>query len=179
MKNFFKKNFGLLKRKTHFGYTPYTVGGMYGEMKQDFKLLIKKNKDLLLFNGINLNKVRFVFTPAFSYDIDADIIDPSYVEMLPIKKNGRFQKNAPVLELSKPKNIVVVTVNSYKVNDNYDFIKKLVKKTKRGIVIYIIEHQDAVRLDGSTFNYEFSVDDDELRLKDLDEVSAEVFEDCL
>lgn len=155
----------------------FTVGGSYGEMKEDFKLLIKKNRDLLSLNGIDLNKIRFVFVPSFQYDIDADIIDPNYIVMIPTNKNGLFNKKSSIIEINKPKNVVTVQVQTHKKNNNYIFLKELVKKTKRGIVIYIIEHQDAVDSKGNLFDYEFDVDHEYLRLRDLDDVIPELVEE--
>ena len=159
-------------------YENFTIGCDALDMGQDFKLLIKKNRDLLSFNGINLNKVRFVFTPTFQYDLDADIINPNYVLLVPVGKNGLFKKTPPIIEINKPQNIATVTVNNYKFEDNYAFIKELTKKSKRGVVIYIIEHQDAVDMMGNKFSYEFGVDSEMIRLRDLDEIGVEAIEDC-
>ena len=158
-------------------YTPLTIGGNHDEMKQDFKLLIKKNRDLLSLNGVNLNKIRFVFTPNFLYDIDADIIDPNYMILMPETKRKKTNKY-PIVEINRPKNVVGVTVRNYSAANNYELLKAMTKKSKKGIVIYIIEHKNAIDTDGKSFNYEFSVDAEILRLRDLDEINSEVVEDC-
>ena len=158
-------------------YTSLTIGGNHDEMKQDFKLLIKKNRDLLSLNGVNLNKIRFVFTPNFLYDIDADIIDPNYMIFMPKTKKKKNNKY-PIVEINRPKNVVGVTVRNYNAVDNYELLKAMTKKSKKGIVIYIIEHKNAIDTDGKSFNYEFGVDGETLRLKDLDEINCEVVEDC-
>ena len=158
-------------------YTPLTIGGNHDEMKQDFKLLIKKNRDLLSLNGVNLNKIRFVFIPNFLYDIDVDIIDPNYMILMPETKRKKTNKY-PIVEINRPKNVVSVTVRNYSAANNYELLKTMTKKSKKGIVIYIIEHKNAINIDGKSFNYEFGVDAEILRLRDLDEISNEVVEDC-
>ena len=92
--------------------------------------------------------------------------------MFPLRKDGSglFDNDAPVIEIDKPKNVMLIHVLSYKIDDNYEFIKEMAKQSKRGIAIYISEHQDAVDLQGNLFGYEFGVDTEKLRLRDLDEI---------
>jgi len=178
MENFLNKFFGFVKQKksTPNQYQRFDVGDDFGD---DFKALAKKNRELLTLNGVNLNKIKFIFTPTFHYDLDNNVVNPQFTMMIPLRNDGSnlFDNNAPVVEIGKPKNLVMDSVRSYKVDDNYVFLKELTKKSKRGIVIYIIEHQDAVKLDGTLFSYEFGVDSEELRLRDLDELGVET-EDC-
>jgi len=162
---YLKKQFA--KKRTPTTYQRVDIGD---DVSDDFKELEDNNRKLLRLNGVNTNKIRFVFMPTFLYDIDNNIVNPKYLAFFPLRDDNRFDKDAPVIEIGKPKNIVGVSVNSYKVDDNYEFIAELVKKTKKGIVIYIVEHEDAVRFDGTTFSYEFGVDSEELRLRDLDEI---------
>lgn len=167
MKIFLKRFFDFVKRNGDVEYTAVTIGD---DFRDGFEKLVKKNRNLLSDHGVNINKVRFIFTPSFTYDTDKNKINPTFVAMLPSKSN------APIIEIGKPENVVSDTVVNYKVDDNYDFIKELVKNSKRGIVIYIIEHQDAVKDDGTLFNYEFGVDSEVLRLRDLDELHIETEE---
>lgn len=160
------------RSKKPYTYTSQTVGGNYN-INQDFNL-VKANRDLLSLNGINLNKVRFVFNPMFQYDIDADIINPNYMVLIPTKKNGLYDKKSGILEIKKPKNVISVAVNTYMVKDNYKYIKQLVKKSKRGIVIYINTTPDVIKPD--EFGEGYSVDSESLRLRDLDEIKINIEE---
>lgn len=180
MENFLNRFFGFLKQKRYQSnkYQSVNVGG---DNSDDFRELIKKNRNLLSDNGVNLNKIRFIFQPTFTYDIDRDCVNPQYSVYLPLRNDdsGLFDKHAPLLELGKPANLVTGTVNNYKFEDNYAFIKELTKKTKRGIAIYIIEHQDAIDCLGNKFSYEYGVDSEMVRLRDLDELGVEEFEEIL
>lgn len=161
MKKILKTFFGLQKEEPANEYTRIDVGD---NLDDDFKALLKKNKELLTLNGVSLNKIRFVYTPAFRYDIDNNIINPKFVALIP------SNKNAPIIEIDKPKNVTVISVRSYGVEDNYGFIKMMAKKSKRGLAIYICDHKDAIDSEGNKFSYEFNVDADELRLRNLDEI---------
>jgi len=141
---------------------------------------LKKNKDLLSLNGINLNKIRFVNLPTFNYDVENNVVNPKFTMMIPLRKNGSklFDNKSPVIEIDKPKNLIRGDVNCYRVDDNYGFIKELVKKSKRGIVIYIEEpHEHIHFITRKSSLCEQGVDSDILRLIDLDEISVEVIED--
>jgi len=178
VEKFLNKFFGFLKQKKYKS-NKYTRVDICDDVSDDFRELIKKNRMLLSDNGVNLNKIRFIFQPTFTYDIDRDSVNPQYTVYLPLRNDdsGLFDKNAPVLEIGKPQNIVTGTVNNYKFEDNYAFIKELTKKTKRGIAIYIIEHTDALDCFGNKFSYEYGVDSEMVRLRDLDELGVEV-EEC-
>lgn len=142
----------------------------YGEISESLKTLINTNKQLLLDNHVPINKIRFVFQPIFTYDIDNNIINPKYDILLPINgNNGLFAKDHPVIEINKPKNMIKIPINSYCVEDNYKFIKHLVKNSKLGVVI-MIANEVVTHLDGSEILYEFSVDSEVLRLINLDDV---------
>lgn len=169
MKNFLKRFFEFVKGNGDIEYASIAVGNDFSD---GFEELVKKNRNLLSDHGINLNKIRFVYVPVFSYDTDKNIINPNFVVMLPSKKN------APIIEIGKPSNVVKVSINSHSVMDNYEFIKHLVKKTKKGIVIYIKKMDNAIDFEGNSFSYEYSVDGDVLKLVDLDTVGIEIIEDC-
>jgi hypothetical protein len=117
-------------------------------------------------NQVPLDKIRFVFNPCFTYDADKNIVNPKYEIFIPLRKDGSglFDNKAPVIEFNKPEKLMMVSVSNYKVDDNYDFIKQMVKKSKRGVVIFIA--------DDTTFlnePYHYSVDTEVIRLINLDE----------
>ncbi len=134
---------GFLKRLFNFdNNTPneykrvVKIPVMIGERE---RVLIKHSRDILSFHQVPLEKIRFVFTPSFTYDIDKNMVNPEYEMMLPLRKDGSglFNPKEPVIEIGKPVNFVTITVNEYHVDDSYDFIKQMVKNTKRGVVVYI------------------------------------------
>jgi hypothetical protein len=141
---------------------------------KDFMKLIKKNRDLLISNQVPLNKIRFTIQPCFIYDIDNDVVNPTYEMFLPLRKDGSglFDNNAPVIELNKPKNLMLVNVRSYKVDDNYTFIKQMTKNSKKGVVIFIVDKKIDV-MNGRQESYYSSVDSEILRIADLDMAIAE------
>ena len=71
MKNFLKTFFDYVKGNGRVEYTAVTIGDDFSE---GFEELVKKNRNLLSDHGVNLNKVRFVYTPVFTYDIDKNTI---------------------------------------------------------------------------------------------------------
>jgi len=130
------------------------------------KELILKNRNLLLDNNIPITKIRFIFHPTFTYDIDTDTINPKYNIMLPIdQKTDMFLNELPIVEINKPKNIMGISVRSYSFDDNFAFIREIVKSTKKGIVIMLGDQEE-----GKTINpdYFFGVDTAELRMVMLD-----------
>lgn len=171
--NWLSKLFGkvnLFKGKTV--YERYAMGDAIPTLDQEN--LIARNRKLLLDNQVPITKVRFVFQPSFHYDVDKNVVNPKYNEMLPIDGNtGLFVKDAPVISIGKPEKLITVNILGYKVDDNYAFIKGMLKKTKRGLVIFIVDelvydlfnHNNGVRT-----HYHFGVYTDSIRLVNLDAV---------
>ena len=127
----FSSNFPFIKKKK-IRYVKFEVGVVKG-----YEILIKDYRKMLLENQIPINKVRFVFQPTFTYDIDGDVVNPKYTVMLPVDiKTGAFNNNYPTIEIGKPKNIMMISVKSYMYQDNFAFLREKIKKTKRGIVMY-------------------------------------------
>jgi hypothetical protein len=147
-------------------YEKYSVGN---DVISDLqKKIVDENRQLLLDNRVPLNKIRFVFTSEFTYDIDKNIINPKYDVMLPIKiSDGNVCEKSPLIEIGKPENCIVVRVNTYKVPDNYKFIKFLIKESKKGVVIFIAD--DMTILNHKKEPYHFSVDSEYIRLINLDD----------
>jgi hypothetical protein len=154
--------------KNKIVYEKHTLGSN-GEVSNLFKVLVNTNKQLLLDNNVPINKIRFVFQPTFTYDIDNNTINPKYDVLLPINgNNGLFANDHPVIEINKPKSLIRISVNSYRIDDNYEFIKHVVKNSKLGVVI-MLANEIVTHLDGSEEPYNFSVDSEVIRLINLDE----------
>lgn len=153
------------------GKTVYEKHEMGEEvMNAKFQKLVKKNRRLLLDNGILLNKIRFVFQPCFTYDVDKDEINPKYTLMLPIDGNtGLFKKGVPELTIDKPEKLISVSVYSYSIEDNYEFIGKTLKNTKRGIVMFLADETDNEFRTNEEMPHIFGVDTEVIRFANLDE----------
>ena len=147
-------------------YEKYTLGTI--EITAIQKNLIKKNQNLLLEHGVPIGKIRFVFHPTFTYDVDKNVINPVYHAFFPINGDtGKFAKNEPVIEIGKPDNLMMVTVDNYKFNDNYEQLKIELKSCKRGIVIMITD-EIVIGIHGEPIEYKFSIDDEIIRYANLD-----------
>jgi len=173
----FKKDIaGLTKstRKSPNEYKREKIGDIKPNKEQQG--LIKRNRELLSHNQVPLNKIRFVLNPMFSYDIDKNEINPKYEVMIPLRTDGSglFDKDAPIIEIGKPDKIMSVCVNSYRVDDNYKFIKETLKKSKRGIAIFIMDEM-CVNMNGTTEPYHSSVDSEVIRFINLDD-AVELYE---
>lgn len=121
-----------------------------------YQSFVKEYRKILLENQVPINKVRFVFKPTFTYDVDNNVVNPKYNIMLPIDQNtGIMSSNHPIIEIGKPEHLITVSVKTYKYLDNFALLKERLKKNSRGIVIYQIDY-DAVRfadLDEEVLNY--------------------------
>jgi hypothetical protein len=93
--------------------------------------MVKSYKKIFAENQINLNKIRFVFDTSFTYDVDNNLINPEYQTLQPKKK----RKNAPVIEINKPQNLMTIYLGENRTFNNVELLKQYVKKSKRGIVI--------------------------------------------
>lgn len=161
------KLYGLIKIKNKPVYQKQTVGGHKQGLKE--KKLIKENQNFLREHGVPINKVRFVFQPCFEYDVDKNIINPVYQVMLPTDKNtGLFINDEPLIEIGKPLNVMAISVGSYKMDDNYEYLKSILKNSKRGIVIMIADETWTNIGTGEPEPYKFSVDDEVIRFANLD-----------
>ena len=129
--------------------------------------LIKKNQNLLLDHGVPIGKVKFVFSPQFTYDIDKNQINPVYHTFFPINSNnGLFAKDEPVIEVGKPDKLITVVVGSYKMADNYEYLKEILKRCKRGVAIMI--NDEIIPTVTGPEVYRFSVDDEVIQFAVLD-----------
>jgi hypothetical protein len=102
----------------------------------DNQTMIKLSKDQLIENRISLTKIRFVSEASFIYDVDNDIINPTYKVMLPKKVKH------PIIEIGKPQNTMTVFLGENRTGNNYALLKEKLRKSKRGVALLI------------SFNYE-------------------------
>jgi hypothetical protein len=168
----------LKKRYSPNEYQRIKMGSF--KLTEEQRILVARNQEVLLLNQIPLAKIRFVFLPFFTYDVDKNEINPCYETFIPLRKDGSglFDKNAPIIEIDKPKNLIGVSVNTYEVDDNYAFIKKIAKNSKKGIVIFLVDEIiGGLRgFSDEKTHYYSSVDADRLRLINLDEAVANISE---
>jgi len=152
----------MLKLISKFPFFKFEKSGYEKIVMNDHELTdhqkeqIKFIKGILSVNQIPTNKIRFVFTPSFLYDIDNNKINPVFTIMMPEKLGGRRKK--PILEIGKPANSIKIKFSDYVDIDDYEVIKPVVKASKKGVVMYIDEHNfegvvGAVNLDISIAHY--------------------------
>jgi hypothetical protein len=98
-------------------------------MSKAQKELIKSCRKILSDNNVPLNKIRFILESSFMYDIDKNTINPTYKQLIP--KN----KKRPIIEIDKPKNLMTIFLGEYETENNFDVVKTLLKKTKKGLII--------------------------------------------
>lgn len=166
---FFPKILGIFRKKII--YEKHRLGGNTRQKWQ--QELIRKNQNLLTENGVSLNKIRFVFQPCFQYDIDANQINPAYDIFFPINTDtGLFVKDSPIIEKNKPLNVMSIVVGNYQMADNYAYLKEVLKRSKRGIVIFIADEMVNDLFTGEPQPYKFSVDDEVIRFAVLDDAVA-------
>lgn len=149
---------------TSLKYKKHTIGD--NNITSDIKLkrLEEENNKILLLNNVDISKIRYSHMPMFRYDIDNDIVNPKFGVFIPTR--GKYFDNSfEPIELNKPKNLTQICVNSYSVDDNIQFIKDTLLKSKLGIVIFIHEP-----LENEDKNYKFNVLSKELRFFNLDEI---------
>ena len=168
--NFLNNFFGRINIfKGRTVYERYTLGTI--DITAVEKNLMKKNQNLLLDHGVPIGKIRFVFHPTFTYDIDKNVINPVYHAFFPLNRNtGLFAKNEPVIEVGKPDKLMLGVVDSYRFIDNYEHLKMELKSCKRGIVIMIAD--EIIPTTTGPNVYKFSVDDEIIRYANLDKKVA-------
>jgi hypothetical protein len=105
----------------------------------------------LIENQIPIHKIRFVTEKSFIYDVDKNVINPSYKVIIPIKKKN------PVIEVDKPLNTMTVYLGENRDGDNYRLLRILSKKSKRGVALLLDDNFDEVmwiaNLDDATAYY--------------------------
>jgi hypothetical protein len=138
---------------------------------EKYAALVKRNRELLSSNGVPLNKIRFVPQPCFQYDIDKDVINPSYELFVPLRKDGTglFDKDAPTITIGMPPKMITVMVRNYRVDDNYEYLKHILESTKKGIVVFVVDEMHDDLLTGKPLHYYSGVDAEQLRFAVLDE----------
>jgi len=96
------------------------------------KAQIRIARELLLYHRIPLNKIRFVFSRTFTYDVDTDVVNPEYI----VKQPKRKHKNVYPIEIGKPENLMSISVGYYQTDDDdFENVRAIIKKTKKGVVI--------------------------------------------
>lgn len=100
-------------------------------MSKEQKELLKSCRRILTDNKIAINKIKFVFDSSFVYDVDNNIINPTYKQLVPINRKH------PTIEIGVPHNTMTVFLGENRTYDNYALLKSLTKKTKKGIALLV------------------------------------------
>jgi hypothetical protein len=75
---------------------------------------------------------------SFTYDVDKSVINPTYKQLIP------DNKKYPVIEVEKPLNTMTVVLGENRTYNNYELLKQLTKKSKRGIALLVNDDYDEV-----------------------------------
>lgn len=94
---------------------------------------IAKTKKILIDNNVYSSKITIITQTSFTYDVANNIVNPQYNILKPNKKN------APLIEINKPEELMRVYTGDYWTDNNTKLIKNLVKSSKRGIAIKTFE----------------------------------------
>ena len=128
----FTSKFPFIENRVVFKPEDYTTIIVNGDpLTDDQKETIKVAKNILTQLRIPLNKIRFVFDKTFEYDVDTDKVNPQYKLLQPKIKSKRIHP----IEIGKPENIMKIHLGLYDV----DYIKDIVKNSKKGVVIMLRE----------------------------------------
>ena len=100
--------------------------------------LVKSCRKHLTENKIPINKIKLVFESSFTYDVDKSVINPTYKQLIP--DNNKY----PVIEVNKPLNTMTVVLSENRTYNNYELLKQLAVKSKRGIALMISNNFDEV-----------------------------------
>jgi len=100
--------------------------------------LVKACRKHLIENKIPINKIKLVFEMSFTYDVDKSVINPTYKQLIP------DNKKYPVIEVEKPLNTMTVVLGENRTYNNYELLKQLTKKSKRGIALLVNDDYDEV-----------------------------------
>jgi len=126
----------------------------------DFINLKKRNTEILLDKGINIEKVRFVQVPVNTYNITKNLINVPIKKMIPIMSDGRFDRSREPINLENEyindlKSVISLSVHKTKLDD----IKDAINNSKYGFVFQLINEE--------TIHYE--LDTELIRFINLDE----------
>lgn len=141
-------------------YKTRIIGGDYLTDQQ--VELIKKNRDILIENGIQIRKVRFVFDYQFEYDPITNTVNPEYRILTPVDRFGNEIEHMSPKTINKPDGLIqlVIQMHQTEYGYHYEYIRQAIKYSENGVVFYInIEN-----------GREVSVENHDLRMIILDDV---------
>jgi hypothetical protein len=102
------------------------------------KDLEKQTLRMLAMSGVNTSKVRCAFTPAFVYDVTADVVNPDRLLCIPTERSGLFKAGGVAEDLSPNKgNIMEMrTVSTYQ-NLSVLKLNQMIAAAPKGIAVYV------------------------------------------
>jgi hypothetical protein len=107
-------------------------------MSKEQKEMLKSCKNVLTENKIALSKLKFVFDKSFSYDVDNNVINPTYKQLVPNSKKHH------TIEIGVPINLMTVFLGENRTYNNYSLLKEKIRKSKRGVAILVSDDYDEV-----------------------------------
>lgn len=107
-------------------------------MSKEQKELLKSCRRILIDNKVPLNKIKFVFETQFTYDIDKNTVNPVYKQLVPNSSKHH------IIEIGVPQNTMTIFLGENRTYNNYELLKDLLRKSKRGIAMLVDTDYDDV-----------------------------------
>lgn len=121
------------------------------EAKEYMQVMIDKNLNYLESIGTNIEKVRFIFQPSYTYDFIRNIVNPEIKLLVPLTQDDKFDNTREVFNLSEsqPKDKVRLNVESYVNNDPEQLVKDI-NNSKLGFVFFLVNEGDQYHYETNT-----------------------------
>ena len=100
---------------------------------------IEKIRTILTDMKFPMGKIRFASTRCFQYSPLSDTINPEYKVLIPkYGANGKVNIDQPTIEIGKPSDLITIRTMPLRMLADYAYseLKKVMKKYKRGVVVY-------------------------------------------
>lgn len=107
-------------------------------MSKEQKEQLKSCRRILTDNGVPINKIKLVFESPFEYDIDKGMINPTYKQLVPNNKKHH------TIEIGVPQKSMTIFLGENRTYNNYELLKTLTRKSKKGIAMLVGDDYDEV-----------------------------------
>jgi hypothetical protein len=131
------------------------------EPNPDFESLKQKNLQILVFKGVNSDKVRFTGVPYFTYDFVKDEINPELIIDVPMMPNGLFDTSREkiIVGPDERSNRAFVGASVYE-NPDWNTLVDNINNSNRGYVFYLSDSKET----------HYEIDTNRIRYVDLDTI---------
>jgi len=166
----FKSSPGLNFKSSPPMFKGYELHGVKKNISNEQIKLQNKNYKFLKSKGVLKDKVRFVLTPCFTYNISNNEINPEHRIKIPIMDNGLIDRSTDVIDLDRDKNesTIMICVLTYE-NINWELLSYKINNSIKGFVFFIHEKEKYLNIFGEESIYSQSCSDYRIRYINLDE----------